>query len=455
MNKKQITPEEKLSRARTWLVLNAPFFGTVALTLPSILDESARTACTDGTRIRFAPSFLEKLEVRQVVGLIVHEVLHVILKHPLVRGHRDPSRWNQACDYAINLICKDGGYYLPEGGLLDEKYRDLSAFQIYEILSKKQEEQKQEQQQQQQQEQGDDQDSSGSGGGDEESDEKSDEHSDESGSGDSEGDESEDSESSGDQAGDQSGDQGDEQSGDQSGDQQGSTGWGDIEDPKDGSGNQLTEAQAQELSDKIDSTVATAEATARLAGSLPAGLARLLGEARKPLVNWRDELRRHLTERTTDDWSWRRPSRRHRDFILPSLCAEGAGVIAVTVDTSGSIREEQYQQAIAEVAECAQTLRAKVFIGSCDTQHYGFEEYLDGDPLPKLRGGGGTDFDDASEKLESLVSDGHEVKVHLFITDGETNRWGREVCPTVWAIHGNTTNITPPYGERVNIPLGV
>ena len=187
MNKKQITPEEKLSRARTWLVLNAPFFGTVALTLPSILDESAKTACTDGTRIRFAPSFLEKLEVRQVVGLIVHEVLHVILKHPLVRGHRDPSRWNQACDYAINLICKDGGYYLPEGGLLDEKYRDLSAFQVYEILSKKQEEKKQEQQQQQQQEQGDDQDSSGSGGGDEESDEKSDEQSDESGSGDSEG----------------------------------------------------------------------------------------------------------------------------------------------------------------------------------------------------------------------------------------------------------------------------
>lgn len=432
MNKKQYTPEEKLSRARTWLVLNAPFFGTIALTVPSILDESARTACTDGQRIRFAPSFLEKLEVRQVVGLIVHEVLHIILKHPLVRGHRDPSLWNQACDYAINLILLDGGYYLPEGGLVDQQYRDLSAFQIYEVLAKKRDDKKEEPQdsQQDKQEDGDQQDqqSSGGQGGDEKSDEKSDEQSD----GDSDGTEAGDQEAEGEPQG---------------------TGWGDIEDPKDEcSGKPLTEAQAQELSDKIDSTVASAETTARLAGTLPSGLARLLGDARKPLVNWRDQLRRHLTERTTDDWSWRRPSRRHRDFILPSLSSEGAGVIAVTVDTSGSINADQYQQAVAEVCECAQSIRAKVFIGSCDTQHYGFEEYLEGDPLPKLQGGGGTDFDHASQTLERFISDGNEVKVHLFITDGETCNWGDEVCPTVWAIHRNTTNITPPYGELVNIP---
>jgi predicted metal-dependent peptidase len=122
------------------------------------------------------------------------------------------------------------------------------------------------------------------------------------------------------------------------------------------------------------------------------------------------------------------------------------------VDTSGSISPELYEQAIAEVQECAQSIKAKVFIGSCDTEHYGFEEYLDGDPLPKLRGGGGTDFDDASVKLDDLISQGNEVKAHVFITDGQVSNWGAEVCPTVWAIHSNTEGIQPPYGELVNIP---
>jgi predicted metal-dependent peptidase len=413
MNKKKLSAESILEKARVRIVCDAPFFGAIACGLPSELDESVGTACTDGTRIRYAPTFLEKLDVRQVVGLIAHEVLHIALLHSVNRGSRDPQLWNQACDYVINLILKDGGYYLPEGGLLDEKDRNLSEYQVYEILAKdRAEKQKQKQQKQ------DDQSSS-----------KQDDKSSSSGAG------------------------GDEQSDDQSsdGEPDKSSEWGKVEDPTE-DGKPLSEAKKAEVSEKILQSVAGAEATARLAGNLPAGLDRLLGSSRKPAVNWRDTLRRLLTEKTNDDWSWRRPSRRHRTAILPSLSSEGSGVLAISVDTSGSISPELYEQAIAEVQECAQSIKAKVFIGSCDTEHYGFEEYLDGDPLPKLRGGGGTDFDDASVKLEDLISQGNEVKAHVFITDGQVSNWGAEVCPTVWAIHSNTEGIQPPYGELVNIP---
>jgi predicted metal-dependent peptidase len=415
MNSKKLSAETILEKARIKIVCDAPFFGAVALGLPSELDESVGTAATDGTRIRYAPSFLEKLEVRQVVGLIAHEVLHVALLHSVNRGTRDPELWNQACDYVINLILSDGKYYLPEGGLLDQKYRNLSEYQVYEILAKKKaEKQKQKQKQQKQDDQSsskqDDKSSSSGAGGDEESDEQS-----------------------------------------SDGEPDKSCEWGKVEDPTE-DGKPLSEAKKAEVSEKILQSVAGAEATARLAGNLPAGIDRLLGSSRKPAVNWRDTLRRLLTEKTNDDWSWRRPSRRHRTAILPSLCSEGAGVLAISVDTSGSISPELYEQAIAEVQECAQSIKARVFIGSCDTKHYGFEEYLDGDPLPKLKGGGGTDFDDASLKLEDLISQGNEVKAHVFITDGEVYNWGAEVVPTVWAIHSNTRNIQPPYGELVNIP---
>lgn len=421
MNKKLLSPEEKLEKARVKIICEAPFFGSIALGLPSELDESVGTASTDGTRIRYAPTFLEKLEVRQVVGLIAHEVLHVALLHSTSRGNRDPIRWNHACDYVINLILKDGGYYLPEGGLIDEKYRNLSEYQVYELLAKKDAE-KPKPQPKSKPDKGDDESESSSGQGDSKSEDK----------GDKEGD------GKGDGEGDNEGDP--------------SAGWGKVEDPTEKDGSKASPARLAEVAQKAIEQVAGAEATARLAGNLPAGVDRLLGNARKPAVNWRDTLRRLLTEKTRDDWSWRRPNRRYRTAILPSLHSEGSGVLAISVDTSGSISPDLYKQAIAEIKECASTIKARVFIGSCDTTHYGFEEYLDGDALPHLAGGGGTDFDDASIKLEELVSQGNEVKAHVFITDGETNNWGAEICPTIWAIHSNTRNIQPPYGELVNIP---
>ena len=414
-----LTPaEDKLSKARIHLVCTAPFFGSVALGVPCILDERAVTACTDGRQIRFAPSFLAKLDTRQVVGLIVHEVLHIILKHSLFREDRDPKLWNCACDYAINLIIKDGGYYLPPNGLVDEQYRGLSAFQIYEVLA---------------------QEAGNTVRPDEDEEQEEGEGDEESGDGAEDGDEEQD---------------GDTAAG--SNDPAKSpTGWGDVEDPTDEQGKALSESALQEVSDKIDGSVAVAESTARLAGNLPAELDRVLGEAKKPLVNWRDALRKHLSEISRDDWSWRRPSRRHRDFVLPSLHSEGLATILVTVDTSGSIDRDQFEQALGEVCEVAQSIKGKVFLGSCDTEHYGFEEYSYGDPLPELKGGGGTDFRDSDRAVEEIIATGEEVKVHLFITDGLTSSWGSEIVPTVWAIHSDPTqDIHPPFGERLDIPRG-
>ena len=43
--------------------------------------------------------------------------------------------WNRACDYAINPILLDAGLTLPDGFLLNERYRGKSADAIYELLA--------------------------------------------------------------------------------------------------------------------------------------------------------------------------------------------------------------------------------------------------------------------------------------------------------------------------------
>jgi hypothetical protein len=42
-------------------------------------------------------------------------------------------RWNEACDYAINPLLLDAGLSLPDGVLVDHRFRGMSAEQIYNL----------------------------------------------------------------------------------------------------------------------------------------------------------------------------------------------------------------------------------------------------------------------------------------------------------------------------------
>lgn len=60
--------------------------------------------------------------------------MHVVFEHCTRRGDRDSTRWNISGDFAINPIVIDSGMSLPNGGLLDDQYRDMTADHIYSIL---------------------------------------------------------------------------------------------------------------------------------------------------------------------------------------------------------------------------------------------------------------------------------------------------------------------------------
>ena len=131
----QSTVEQKLTRARTQLLLNQPFFGTLCLRL-RVMPGSRPTLATDGTRIVYNPSFVESLTPAELEGCLAHEVLHCALGHHCRRGEREPRLWNQAADYAINPIILKNGLKLPAGVLLDPQYENLSAEEIYARLKK-------------------------------------------------------------------------------------------------------------------------------------------------------------------------------------------------------------------------------------------------------------------------------------------------------------------------------
>lgn len=129
---------KRLAKAKTGLILQHPFVGSVALNMPMRLDDTIPTACTNGKEIRFSPAFLDTLTDEQVTFLVAHECFHPMLEHVYRRQGRDPMKWNKAADYVINQLlidekigkfieggCLDRGIYQAGGGTSDGIYNIL------------------------------------------------------------------------------------------------------------------------------------------------------------------------------------------------------------------------------------------------------------------------------------------------------------------------------------------
>lgn len=99
----------KLSKAKTSLILEHPFVGTIALNLPFLWDDTLNppTAAVNGKCIRFHPDFIEELNDDEVKFLVAHECMHPMMEHNFRRGERQPKRWNDAADYVINQLLVD------------------------------------------------------------------------------------------------------------------------------------------------------------------------------------------------------------------------------------------------------------------------------------------------------------------------------------------------------------
>lgn len=146
-----ITQETRLKKAHIALMKHretALYSGVMLMGKNAVIEDNV-TAYTDGVNKKYGREFISKLTDPELRGLILHENLHVALKHipRFKKEFKDnPQAINVATDYAVNDVimnlsdrdlCK-----LPEGGLYDAKYHNWSVREIYEDLKKQQKENK-------------------------------------------------------------------------------------------------------------------------------------------------------------------------------------------------------------------------------------------------------------------------------------------------------------------------
>lgn len=127
---------QKLTIARSQLLLTQPFFGVLALRLKLVENNAIPTLAVDGKTIFYNEGFITRLSNSLTKSAMAHEVMHCVLDHISRRQGREPKRWNHAGDYALNQILKDSGFEIGQGWLLDPQYKGMTADQIYDKLPK-------------------------------------------------------------------------------------------------------------------------------------------------------------------------------------------------------------------------------------------------------------------------------------------------------------------------------
>jgi predicted metal-dependent peptidase len=131
----------RISKMRTIMTLEYPFWGTLAMKMPMTLSDEVPTAATNGQRVLFNEEFVNSLTDDELLFLGCHEIGHPMLEHIFRRGARDPEGWNIATDIVLNqLLVNEGIGSMPKVGLLDKELYDAAegqAEKVYDLLPKR------------------------------------------------------------------------------------------------------------------------------------------------------------------------------------------------------------------------------------------------------------------------------------------------------------------------------
>lgn len=361
-----------------------------------VIDKEV-TAYTDGVNKRYGRKFMESIkDEAQLRGLIMHENLHVALKH-IPRNKdiwkEDSKLANASADYVVNDIIenmKDKAHIkLPNGALYHPMFHNWSVREVYTFLKKN---------------------AKGGGGG-----------------------------------GTGIGDSG-------SGDGEGEFPTDSL-DEHDWESQEMTPEQAKQLEEKIDKSLREGGI---MAGRMGAKIPRSISDLLEPKIDWREVLRDFVASATKgkDEFTWRKFNKRMlaNDMYLPSLENESIGEIVVAIDTSGSIGQEQLNEFASELSAICETCAPElVRVLWWDTSVHG-EQIFKGDygniaSMLKPEGFGGTHVSCVNKYV---VEKNIKAECVLVFTDGyvESDIQWDITAPTLWMVTENK-QFVPPTGKLV------
>ena len=403
--------ELKIRAARTSLLLKKPFWGVIATRLKIIETNDAwnPTMATDGKHLYFNRKFTEALSDGNIQFVICHEILHCAFEHFLRLNGRKPAMWNMATDYAINWMLKRDGVGEPPGPipeiklgapgsengiLLDEKYKDMTAEQIYDKLIQDKAKERN----------------------------SLDTHiyvSD----------------------------------GDGSGQGRGEGGGDTVTVPtlSPAEAKEVRDSMREALIEAVKSH------SDRNAGNVPGEISRMVRELLEPKINWRDLIANTIQSTAKSDLSFIRPSRKSWSndcgAILPGRIPEETIRVACAIDVSGSISDKQVQDFLSEIRGImSQYASFEVTLWSFDTRCGALAKFNENnqDELDEWvpEGGGGTQISANWDFMKKNEIEADALIVFTDLEDSSQNTVDPDYIDTVWIIQNPwNKEVKPPFGS--------
>jgi len=207
---------------------------------------------------------------------------------------------------------------------------------------------------------------------------------------------------------------------------------------------------------QVRKEVTEAETQAKMIGSLPAWIERVVANAFHAKVNWHEVLEQYLRGLHQSDYSWSRINR--RDFIktgviCPDMYQPAMGGVLNIIDTSGSISAREFGLYDKHTRDVLEQVRPKwTAVAYWDTQLHRLDMFERSDyevdhTMLKPVGGGGTDFRRFQELVDSLDE---APEIILVYTDMAASFPLHELsAPTIWL---STSSVSKgPFGEVICI----
>ncbi len=401
--------EEMLKRARIQIQGKNSFFAYLSLYLK--FREKKELPVLAGVDVKgnfyYNPKEIEKLNQKELEGLVVHEIMHLSLLHFLRQGARDHYIFNLANDIVVNQLLKDNRFSLPEGGIISDSNNvvEIGGVRIEDCNKKTSEQVYHELMKQAKKVKivlGKD----GCGDG-----LRFDEH--------IEGD-------------------------------------GEDLNSKDGKGKPLSSSKKKELERLWGERTQQALTISQMRGDTPKGMGRLVGELHKEKINWRALLQQYITQQIPYNYSYAKSHKKSRSmgYYMPHMTKEKID-ISIMIDLSGSIAEKELTDFLSEICGMARAYQERITmrIFSHDVECYDNGEVRNGNiekiKKMELKGGGGTSF---SRPLEYLKENNIVPKCMIWLTDGYGDEIENPPFPICWVLSdGGSDNLLKGKGQVIKL----
>jgi len=368
-----MTYEEKIEKAKARLMLDHPYFGTIASALKLEKNNELLTFSSDGETMRYNSEYIEKLSPSEVEFIMANGAMHSVLKHQHRSSGRTNWLWQTATDYVVNGMLVKNGMQPPVYANYEEKFDGMYAEEVYELLRAEMnsdEELASDEQQTEQIEEVDDVHAENltmqkeSVASDDAKETQLDENATE-------------------------------------------TEKRDLRPP-----------DIEELSEELKEHFEQIFQKLKRQGNLPKDLQIVVPEYLSHKMDWREMLYGYIASYAKSTYSFVPPNMKYlyRGIYLPSLSSDLLRIV-VAIDTSGSIDEALLAEFLGEINSIMQSYpNYEIDVITADAKVQSHKVFLPGESLDyEVSGGGGTDFRPVFEYIDAYIN---YPTLLLYFTDG-------------------------------------